>query len=199
MFRVYLSGSMAGRVAEQVKAEREMAVRMFYDSDIFAVDPGASEQKLRRKGKKSKITLSFPPKIMKAFVAQDKWLIRRCDALLVMTGDSPSDGTWREMCYAEQIGIPVVMIGPRRRRRELMGWSNIEVEHLVDDLESAVRLIKRKWVKDYESRKKYFDAAIRNAESALGVKRKKSNSRVISHKGFINAKKRRKKHKRKTR
>ena len=170
MFRVYLSGSMGGRLAEQVKSERELAVRKFFVAGIFAVDPGASEQKLWKRGSKSKITLRFHPKVMKAFVAQDKWLIRRCDAMLVITGDTPSDGTWREMCYAEKIGIPVIMIAPRRRRGELVGWSNIEVPNIVDDLDGAVRLIKRKWLREYEAHKKYFDAAIRNAENTAGKK-----------------------------
>ncbi len=181
MFRIYLSGSMAGRVAEQVRAERELATKLFSKAGIFAIDPAAAEQKLWRPGKASKIGLKFPAKIMKAFVAQDKWLIRRCDALLVLTGDTPSDGTWREMCYAEKIGIPVVMIAPRRRHNELVGWSNIEVPHVVEDLHGAIRLIKRIWLREYEAHKKYFDAAIRNAETSIGStkpKRRKKNKKV---------------------
>lgn len=173
MFRIYLSGSMAGRVAEQVREERELATSLFAKAGIFAVDPAAAEQKLWKSGKTAKIGLQFPAKIMRAFVAQDKWLIRRCDALLVLTGDTPSDGTWREMCYAEKIGIPIIMIAPRRKRGELVGWSNIEVLNIVEDLESAIRLIKRRWLKEYEDHKKYFDAAIRNAETAIGSKAKK--------------------------
>jgi nucleoside 2-deoxyribosyltransferase len=177
MFRIYLSGSMAGRVAEQVQAERELATKLFLKAGIFPVDPAAAEQKLWQRGRKAKIGLQFPLRIMKAFVDQDKWLIRRCDALLVLTGDTPSDGTWREMCYAEKIGIPVIMIAPRRKRGELVGWSNIEVPHVVDDLGSAIRLIRRKWLREYENHKKYFDAAIRNAETAVGSKSKKRSKR----------------------
>lgn len=173
MFRIYLSGSMAGRVAEQVREERAIATKLFLKAGIFPVDPAAAEQKLWVKKKAAKIGLQFPEKIMRAFVAQDKWLIRRCDALLVLTGDTPSDGTWREMVYAEKIGIPVVMIAPRRLRGELVGWSNIEVPHIVDDLDSAVSLIKRKWLKEYEEHKKYFDSAIRHAETAIGASKKR--------------------------
>lgn len=177
MFRIYLSGSMAGRVAEQVREERELATDLFAKASIFAVDPAAAEQGLWKKGKAAKIGLKFPLKTMKAFVVQDKWLIRRCDALLVLTGDTPSDGTWREMVYAEKIGIPVIMIAPRRKRGELIGWSNIEVANVVEDLGSAIRLIKRKWLKEYEDHKKYFDAAIRNAETAIGSKAKKRRAK----------------------
>src|SRR5271157_15877 len=100
-FRVYLSGSMAGRVAEQVREERELATTLFAKAGMFAVDPAAAEKRLWKSGRAAKIGLQFPEKIMRAFVAQDKWLIRRCDALLVLTGDTPSDGTWREMLFAE--------------------------------------------------------------------------------------------------
>jgi hypothetical protein len=163
---------MAGRLADQVREERICATTKFAKAGIHAIDPGASEQRLWKKGKKSKIGFGFPRKIMDAFVSRDKWLIRHCDALLVLTGDTPSDGTWREMCYAEKIGIPVIMIGPKRLRGEIVGWSNIEVSHIVTDLDEAVRLIKRRWVKEFEEQNKYFEIAIKNAKSALHRKRK---------------------------
>jgi len=170
MFRVYLSGSMAGRVAEQVQAERELSVKLFRKKGIYAIDPGAFEQKLWKKRKGSKITFRFPPKIMDAFVKNDKRLIRHSDALVVLTGDIPSDGTWREMCYAEKIEIPVIMIAPKRYNEEMVGWSNIEVADVVPDLHSAVRLIKRKYVPMYEANNAFFDKKIRNAEKALAYR-----------------------------
>lgn len=185
MYRVYLSGSMAGRVAEQVRAERELAAQLFMKDGIWAVDPAAAEQKLWKSGHKAKIGLQFPGKIMKAFITQDKFLIRRCDALLVLTGDTPSDGTWREMLYAQQIGIPVVMIAPKRTTKELVTWSNFEVPYIVDDLKSAIRLIKRRFVREYEAHKSYFDAAIRNAETAFSGKKSKRRSKRAKSKRKI--------------
>ena len=167
-YRVYLSGSMANRLAEQVRSERDLAVKLFGNAGMYGVDPGASEKKLWKKGKKAKIALSFPPKIMQAFIAQDKKLIRLCDALLVMTGDTPSDGTWREMCYAETIGIPVIMIAPKRVLGQIVGWSNFLVDDLVSDLTSAVRLIKRKYVKEKAAQEKYFKNSIKEAKHAIG-------------------------------
>lgn len=183
MMRIYISGSMSGRLAEQVKSERQLAVKLFFEAGMRGVDPGASEKKLWKKGKKSKITFGFPEKIMKAFVAQDKWLIRRCDVLLVLTGDIPSDGTWREVCYAEKIEIPVVMIAPRRKAKEIMGWSNIEVPYIVSDLKSAIKLIKTKLVPKYEAHSKYFESAIKNAQKAVVIsKRKKRNTKKRNRK-----------------
>lgn len=163
-FRVYLSGGMAGRPPDLVKAERDHAADLFKKNGIMAVDPGAAEKKLWKKGKKARIGLKFPRPIIEAFVKEDKWLIRRCDALLVMTGDTPSDGTWREMAYAEKLEIPVIMVAPKRVHGELVGWSNVEVPYIVDDLASAIRLIKRKFVKEYLRHKQYFDSSIRKAK-----------------------------------
>lgn len=182
MFRIYISGSMSGRVASQVRSERQDAVKRFAKEGIFGIDPGASETKLWKKGKKSKITFGFPEKIMNAFVDQDKWLIRRCDALLVLTGDTPSDGTWREMCYAEKIEIPVVMIAPRRVAKEMVGWSNIEVLYIVSSLKEAIKLVKSKLVPKYDKHRRFFESAIKNAQNAViepkrRKRRKKSQSK----------------------
>lgn len=166
-FRIYLSGGMAGRPPDLVKAEREHAAEMFKRAGMMAVDPGAAEKKLWKKGKHARIALKFPKKIIEAFVKEDKWLIRRCDALLVMTGDHASDGTWREMAYAEQLEIPVIMIAPKRVHGELVGWSNVEVPDIVEDLPSAIRLIKRKYLKAYVQHKRYFDSSIRKAKKPL--------------------------------
>jgi nucleoside 2-deoxyribosyltransferase len=158
---------MGGRSPDQVKAERDQAADLFKKNGIMAVDPGAAENKLWRKGKRARIGLKFPKPIIEAFVKEDKWLIRRCDALLVMTGDTPSDGTWREMAYAEKLEIPVIMVAPRRAHGELVGWSNVEVPYIVEDIKSAIRLIKRKFVKEYEKHKNYFDSCIRKAKKPL--------------------------------
>lgn len=179
-FRVYLSGSMAGRSPDQVKAERDHASELFKKAGMMAVDPGAAEKKLWKKGKKARIALKFPRPIIDAFVKEDLWLIRRCDALLVMTGDTPSDGTWWEMAYAEKIEIPIIMVAPRRAYGELVGWSNIKVKHIVDDLPSAIRLIKKHFLKEYNRHKAYFDSAIRHAKTPITGNEKKAKRRRSS-------------------
>jgi len=172
-YRLYLSGSMQGRIPEQVREERKLAVKELGHYGIFGVDPGAKEQKLWSNRKGSKISLAYPRKIIEAFVIQDLWLIRRCDALLVMTGDTPSDGTWWEMSYAKQIGIPVVMIAPRRAAGKLMGWSNILADYVVADLHGAIKVIRKKLVPVVEKHHKFFDRAIKNASGAFSTRGKK--------------------------
>jgi len=203
MFRTYLSGSMGGRSVDAVRQERAIAISKLAKAGIFAVDPAASEKKLWGRKTKSKITLQFPESIINAFVIQDLWLIRRCDALIVMTGDTPSDGTWWEMAYAKMIGIPVIMVAPQRATKSLIGWSNIQVTDIVEDLDHAVRLIKRKYVKEYLEHRQYFDTAIKNAETAFGSGRKRRNQKERMRKKRIKRRKtkvrRRKIKRRKTR
>ena len=177
--RVYLSGSMAGRPAEVVRSDRQLATRLMAKAGIHAVDPGASEKKLWKRGKKYKITFKFPIKIMEAFVDQDLWLIRHSDVLLVMTGDNPSDGTWWELSYAKWIGLPIVMISPKRVHKEIVGWSNVMADDLVTDIKSAIKLIKRKYVTKEKARRSFFDSKIKNPNRSLSGKSmsKKSKSK----------------------
>ena len=80
----------------------------------MAVDPAAAEGKLWPSKKKAKISSKFKRHIMDIMVWRDLWLIRRCDVLLVLTGDVVSEGTLLEWRYAQNIDIPVVMIAPER-------------------------------------------------------------------------------------
>ncbi len=101
---------------------------------------------------------------MDIMVWRDLWLIRRCDVLLVLTGDVVSEGTLLEWRYAQNIGIPVVMIAPERLKGNFMGWVNILIpqDHVFPDLKSAVRFISRKYAREYKQNLEYFTAAIRN-------------------------------------
>jgi hypothetical protein len=60
---------------------------------------------------------------MKAFVAKDEYAIRRVDALLVLTGDTPSEGTGWEMGLAHfELHIPIVMVSPLRVKGKVDGF-----------------------------------------------------------------------------
>jgi hypothetical protein len=163
--RCYLSGSMAGRFSEEVKAERAEASSALAKIGIRAADPGAAESQLWGRHVKSKISTKYKYKIIEAMVKRDLWLIRRCDLLLVLTGDQVSDGTWQEWVYANIIGIPVIMVAPKRYRGELSGWANVTIPkgNIVPNLKAACNLIKRKYLKEDGQFKAYFNAAIKNA------------------------------------
>jgi predicted Rossmann-fold nucleotide-binding protein len=168
---------MASRFAEEVKAERAEASECLAKIGVIAVDPAAAERQLWGEHNKAKIQTNMKLKIMDAMVKRDQWLIRRSDLLLVLTGDTPSDGTWHELVYALQLPIPVVMIAPRRcqKKNPLVGWSNILIKDIVPDLKAACRLIKRKYVKEEETQKAYFNAAIKNAKKSIKNGKKKKH------------------------
>jgi len=162
--RVYLSGKMSNRYVEDVKSERKRATDELAKFRIMAVDPAAAEGKLWPSKKKAKISSKFKRHIMDIMVWRDLWLIRRCDVLLVLTGDVVSEGTLLEWRYAQTIGIPIVMIAPERIKGNFMGWVNILVpqDHTFPDLKSAVRFIHRKYAREYKQNLEYFTAAIKN-------------------------------------
>jgi nucleoside 2-deoxyribosyltransferase len=175
--RVYMSGSMASRFAQEVQAERAEASSMLAKIGVRAVDPAAAESQLWGKHVKAKISTKFRYKIIEAMVKKDLWLIRRCDLVLVLTGDIVSDGTWEEWLYAQSIGVPVIMIAPKRYKGELNGWANVTIQHgnIVPSLKAACNLIKRKYLKEEEQFKAYFNAAIKNADKRIKDNKRKKH------------------------
>lgn len=175
--RVYLSGSMQNRFAQEVQAERREASEALSKIGVFAVDPALAESQLWGNHLKAKISTSFRYKVIESMVKNDLYLIRRCDLLLVLTGSMPSDGTWIEWVMAKAMGIPVIMISAERckKKNPLMGWSNVMIgkRNIVSSLQAAVSLIKRKYVRDEKDRKAYFNAAIKKAKYDVPRKGKK--------------------------
>lgn len=169
--RVYLSGKMSNRFVDDVKSERRRATEELAKYKMRAVDPAAAEEKLWSNKKNAKISSTFKRKIMDIMVWHDLWLIRRCDVMLVLTGDVVSEGTLLEWRYAQNIGIPVVMVAPERIKGNFMGWVNILIpqDHMFPDLKSAARFIHKKYAKEYAEHHEYFAAAVKNR----GVKQPK--------------------------
>lgn len=163
--RAYLSGSMAGRFTAEVQAERAEASAALAKIGVRAVDPAAAESQLWGKHVKSRISTKYRYKVIETMVRKDLWLIRRCDVMLVLTGDQVSDGTWQEWLYAQSAGIPVIMIAPKRSKGEISGWANVTIPkgNIVPTLKAACSLIKRKYLKEEQEFKEYFNAAIKNA------------------------------------
>lgn len=162
-YRIYMCGTMAGRFAQEVQAERREAAEALSKIGVWAIDPAKSEQELWGKKVKAKISTKFRLRVMSAMVKQDLLLIRRSDALICLTGDNCSDGSWREIAYAQMIGIPVILIAPKRYKGELSGWTNVLIPsgHIVPNIKAAVKLVKRKYLREYEAQRRYFEAAIK--------------------------------------
>lgn len=163
--RAYICGTMAGRFSQEVTSERNEVSEALLRIGVIGVDPAKSESQLWQ-GTKSKISTKYKLRIISAMVARDLFLIRRSDLLICITGDSCSDGSWKEISYAQMIGIPVILIAPKRYKGEISGWTNVLIprENIVPSLKKAVNLIKRKYLKEYAENKRYFDAAIKKAK-----------------------------------
>lgn len=165
MLRCYLSGCLAGRYAAEVTAERAEATKILAHHGLRAIDPAEAQSALWGSGKKAKVSKSMKRKLMTTMVHRDKGLIRRSDVLILLTGDIISDGSYKEVDYAQRIEIPVVLVSPKRYTEELMGWTNILVpkDHIFTTIEKAASFIKRKYEKDYEKHRNYFNLAVRKA------------------------------------
>jgi nucleoside 2-deoxyribosyltransferase len=136
--RVYLAGKMGGRDGHEVLHERIRAAKACDDAGIEYIDPARGENIDPTR----KVDLDMGYLTMKAFVAKDEFAIRSCDALLVLTGDTPSEGTGWEMGLAHfALHIPIVMVSPLRVKGKLMGFSNIKVDAIFETVEEAVEFL----------------------------------------------------------
>jgi hypothetical protein len=89
------------------------------------------------------IDMGVDRRTMEDFVYEDEKGLDGCTCILVLTGDTPSDGAWWEMGKAYfQLKIPVVMVAPKRDREEIMGFSNIKVPHIFSTIEGALTFIR---------------------------------------------------------
>lgn len=136
--RVYLAGKMGGRLGRDVLEERARAIAACKANDIYAIDPARNEHIDPEKV----VDLKMDYLTMKAFVAKDEYAIRCVDVLLVLTGDTPSEGTGWEMGLAHfELRIPIIMVAPKRAAGELMGFSNIKVDAIFPTVEEAAEFI----------------------------------------------------------
>lgn len=136
--KVYLAGKMGGRLGRDVLAERERALTACKANDIYAIDPARNE----RIDPDKYVDLRMDYLTMKAFVAKDEYAIRCVDALLVLTGDTPSEGTGWEMGLAHfELHIPIIMVAPKRAAGDLMGFSNIKADAIFATVEEAAEFI----------------------------------------------------------
>ncbi len=136
-FTVYLAGKMGGRMGRDVLAEREHAAQACEDAGIYYIDPADGENIAPHKI----VDLKMDYLTMKAFVAKDEYAIRTVNALLILTGDTPSEGTGLEFGLALELGIPVVLVSPKRCTGELMGFWTIKADAIFPTVEEAAQYL----------------------------------------------------------
>lgn len=124
-------------MSADVIRERRLAKDRLWDAEVY--DPAANELDPIVN---EPVNLKFSLNTMKAFVSKDEAALRKCDVLLVLTGDYPSDGTWHEIGLAHyERKIPVVYVSPKRARGELVGFSNVKAHAIFETIEEACEFI----------------------------------------------------------
>ena len=144
--RVYLSRRFAGRTVSSILQERQMVVRLLENSGIEPVDPLLSHfpnQVVPDHLYDRVIDTSFEHDLGLSgedIVRQCKELLEGCDAVLILTGDEISSGTWLEFGYARyRLDIPVVVVSSNPTT-----WTVVEASYVASTVVSAVA-----WLKQY--------------------------------------------------
>jgi len=137
MIKVYLAGKMGGRMGWEVLKEREDARDTLEAWEIEVYDPASNEGI----DPASPVDLSMDLETMKRYVSKDEYAIKHCDALLVLTGDTPSEGTGIEIGLALSLGIPIILVAPKRVSGALMGFWSVKADALCSTVEEAAQLI----------------------------------------------------------
>lgn len=135
--RVYLAGKMGGRMGHEVLEERYHATEVLESSDIEVYDPAEGENIIAN----APVDLQMNYVKMQAFVAKDEFAIRNSHVLVVLSGDTPSEGVGLEFGLALQIGIPVILVSPKRVAGELMGFWSIKASAIFSTIEEAAEFI----------------------------------------------------------
>lgn len=136
-FTVYLAGKMGGRCGAEVLMEREHAANACRSVGLSYIDPAEGEDIDPEKI----VDLKMDYLTMKAFVAKDEYAIRNVNALLILTGDTPSEGTGLEFGLALELGIPVVLVSPKRCSGELMGFWTVKASAIFETVEEAAQYL----------------------------------------------------------
>lgn len=135
--RFYLAGKMGGRLGKDVLDERLRARQACTENGVEFIDPAENEDIQPDKV----VDLRMDEKTMRGFVSKDEYAIRHCDGLLILTGDTPSEGTGLEYGLALSLHMPVIVVSPKRVAGELMGFWNIKASAIFATVEEAAKFI----------------------------------------------------------
>ena len=153
---VYISGSMENRSYAQVKKERDRAIKKLTNVGLATCDP-LRHKDTHFKGGKAKMNLAKADYDIQQILERDENDIRSSDALLVLTGDKPTSGTWFEFAYAKyKVKIPVVVIAPKLRRKmdevgRAFEWTTGKASKVVRNIDEAVKVLEWFFAQRYES------------------------------------------------
>jgi len=140
---VYISGSMEGRLFKFVKKERDIAIKKITDAGFFACNP------LRHKGIELGKTMNLANTKLEIqqIIGRDELDILHSDALIVLTGDTPSSGTWFEFAFAHYVvKIPIIVIAPKMRKAmdkkgAAFEWTGGKATKVVSTIDAAIAIL----------------------------------------------------------
>jgi hypothetical protein len=141
---IYLAGSMTGRKVSQVLFERAEAKALLSAYGLTWYDPADGEG-LEEMAGDAIISNAFDLPKMKKFVSKDLAAVANSRAVLNINGDMGSEGALWEMAFAVfHRFIPVHIVAPLRVSMSKMTFTNVLVDGLHENLQSAVFAISEK-------------------------------------------------------
>lgn len=144
MHDIYLAGAMTGRRIRDVLLERAEAKALLSAYGLSWYDP-ADDEGLEDMDQEAFISNAFDKDRMKKYVSKDLLAVSQSRAVLNLTGDMASDGTAWEQAYAIfHRFIPVHLVAPIRLSGSKMGFTNILVDGLHENLQEAIFALNEK-------------------------------------------------------
>lgn len=143
-YDVYIAGSMTGRKVGDVLAEREQAKALLSAYGLTFYCP-ADDEGLEGLSEATIISNAFDRPRMQRYVTKDLGAVSRSRSVLHLNGDMSSDGCSWEIAFAVfHRFIPVFLVAPQRVSGEKMGFTNILVDGLYNNLQEAVFALNEK-------------------------------------------------------
>ena len=139
---IYLAGSIDGQKYSKIMRVRNKAKKLLERCSFKVLCPMRGRENLRKTPIMTRYNIEKVSNVYKnwGFIDRDLMDLKNSDCLLILTGDTPTDGTYLEYGYALwKLDIPIVMIAPTRIGGH--GWSNRYASYIAKDLEDAVHFI----------------------------------------------------------
>lgn len=149
---VYLSGTIGGLTYEQATKDRNLATQLLLFADWDILDPMRgydilSTVEVIEEGDGAKRLLGITDE---AICQRDRDDIRRCDVLLVLTGDAPTWGTAFEIEFAHSLGKPIVFVASATAKSRSHPWCRSMTSYFAETVEEAVEFIVRWYDREYK-------------------------------------------------
>jgi len=140
MVNIYLSGSMEDRNFNEVLLERAHAESRLMAEGFTVFDPFDCIETID-----GDIAVErYEGLEMSEIVARDELAIKNSDAIIVLTGDNPTTGTWFEFAFAHYcVKIPIVVIAPNIKEGKKQNWTTYKATKVVSDIDTAAKWLSK--------------------------------------------------------